>query len=404
MGRRNIDLALPQLQILLNQVWDEQEVVVDYPIYDLTLFRYDLHTGRVTASLGRRGFQRETPSGLLQAVEDAHQGADAGGSGSSWDPLDDLPTWSMYHQALLSSRALTYANEDDIAETIRTHVQHASQYTGRFTLGFDTNVLYNAVPRRALPDWLPEAGEPGYVLASYVEDELDNHYYTTDGEENTLSSRNREAILDKLIPPRDTGQQFFEDATRQQDIEYALRQLRLRRRARQARIGKAEVQALTDDRGAQTHQPDEETIPDDIRVPSDPAIAQAYQQYQDRNQDAHVAILTSDSNMEAKLEDHDVEALYLKLPANPTQGLPDGPLDERTLLQLLHDLSLLFGVLRVRAGEHDVQIVADYGGKGAVEGYRDEEVRVRVAEEDEGLSERMEKAKGAVGAIDPAYR
>lgn len=348
---------------LLNAGWGDGTLTVRYPIYgDLELIKYNIQTGELTYCCDQEAFDRAAPPAQHR-------------------PLDLLPSWDDFGACLTASGAAMYKNERDVRDKLRDHVS-GGVGARHLTLGFDTNLLYDAVGHRRLSLWFEEEEDiykPDYVVARGVLNEIEKKYFDRNGDEKKLNSDDRKAVVSKLFPHHHRDSRFSLGGLGGDEkgrVRWILRKLRLKPGARLAAAGRADLRFLDRHLGARIIEPED---PGDRDMRGDPIIAKTYGAYQSRADHTTLLVLHKDGALGTKLEAEGAEHLHVVSPSNLHNGIPCKELDERIVKTLLYELALRFGTIEIP--ELDAWLFGDFGAKDDTLGYERERLRVRFEEE-----------------------
>lgn len=293
-----------EIQVLLNALSDRGErLIVEYPFYGVPLFAYDPRKGAVVTAVKDTEFDDARIKRLPGPKR----------------LQDDLPTWSDIRDALLTSGVIPYANSAEVAETLKRegeNARNASNPNPTF-LAFDTNTLYHRVPSRSLPRLIARGGFQ-FAVSDAVQGELDAAMDQKYGDQDI------QALRAKLAENRRVGELTNRPVKKGRRAKLALSDIR--RLEKLHRSVRCPADPLTND-----------------KEKNDRTIAKSYADLA-HSARADLLLLTSDDAMKDHALTARVKALFLQIP--PPAPIPLGPMDERMLCRLIHDLAVSFGALR----------------------------------------------------------
>lgn len=267
-----------------------------------------------------------------------------------WDKKE-IPGFNDYKEALISSGFVDFDNWDNFIEWIeylykaekRPDISSESVF-----LSIDTNIAYYRLISRRFPlehnDTVIGAKDFDYVLSSIVEGEIDHH------------------IRDKY---KDSDLKMMGLHTEIGDIRYNFRN-RGTLETRKAKFATEELNYLRGELNAarvRGNASKTDSEKNDIR------IVESLENFS-WNKNIDIGLISTDRNMGNHAENSEVPFFILEIPHSIPRKKIVG---SEIVLNLLHDLALMFGAVRIP--EIKTVIFGIWGGKKDLD-YREESVKV----------------------------
>lgn len=350
---KDILMRRQELNVLLNHLREEgqESVWVNYPFFDLPLFRLDLGKPSISNIVTQEQFEtermRRKPYGREQLAA-------------------NLPYFNDLRNCFLSSGVESYANENKVLARLKELYEETKDPNKRprpLFIALDTNIFYSRFLSRHLQTF-DEFGRPvlraeglRYLISEMVQQEIDFQIVEKYRGEDIKE-------LKKSLAASHYLDEFYNASCR---------------KARLAKLALAElVYAFTQLRAVRIKG----SLTGDDYSKNDIQIAQSYKEYS-RRMDYDVLLLTADEDMVYHANSAELMAIQLIIGS----GLPQQKeVDPWCLQDLIHDLSVAFGVIEFTG--KGIAFLGEWGGKSS-EDYNEERIKVRF--HDDGTAREVEK-------------
>jgi len=353
LALKDIIMKRQELSVLLNHLKEngQQHLWVNFPFFDLPLFRLDLDKPEISNIVTKEQFETER---LRRKPYSKEQLA------------ANLPYFNDLRNCFLSSGIDSYANEKKVLERLQELHDEAKDPNKRprpLFIALDTNIFYARFLSRHLQTF-DELGRPilkaeglRYAVSEMVQQEIDFQIiekYKGEDIKELKRSLSASHYLDE----------FYNASAR---------------KARMAKLALAElVYAFTELRAVRIKG----SLQGNDYSRNDIQIAQSYKDYS-RRMDYDILLLTADEDMIYHANSAELMAVQLIL---GTGMPPQKVVDPWSLQDLMHDLAVSFGVIEYTG--KGIAILGEWGGKSS-EDYNEEKVKVKIQED--GLAREVEK-------------
>ncbi|MBS3782192.1 MAG: hypothetical protein KGY68_06255 [Candidatus Thermoplasmatota archaeon] len=312
-----------ELMIFLNQIEEEglSEFEVTEPYFENRLLKVEIKDGEYEAELtGKNNFE-------MPISKDEY-----------WDK-DEIPGFREYKECLISSGFVEYENWDRFKHWIRSLYESEKDpglSSESIFLTIDTNLAYYRFISRKFPlrydDMTIDAKDFDYLLSSIVESEIDHH------------------IRDKY---GDSDLKMMGMHTEIGDIRYEFRN----RGTLETRKSKFATEELNYLRGELNSARVKGKVSKTDSEKNDIMIVESLEEFcWEKNID--VALLSTDRNMGNHAENAEIAFFILEMP----HSIPKRKkVDSEIILNLLHDMALMYGVIQVP--ELSTDLLGIWGGK-----------------------------------------
>jgi len=334
-----------ELNVLLNHLKEEdkQHVWINYPFFDLPLFKIDLGKPSVSNIVTQEEFEtermRRKPYGKEQLAA-------------------NLPYYNDLRNCFLSSGVDTYSNEKKVLARLQELHDEAKDPNKRprpLFIALDTNIFYARFLSRHLQTF-DEMGRPilkaeglRYAISEMVQQEIDFQIIEKFRSDDIKEYKRYFAGGHYL-------DEFYNASAR---------------KARLAKLALAElIFAFTELHAVRIKG----SLQGGDYSKNDIQIAQAYKEYS-RRMDYDMLLLTADEDMVYHANSAEIMAIQLILGT----GLPpQKDIDPWSLQDLIHDMAVAFGVIEFSG--IGIAILGEWGGKSS-EDYNEEKVKIRFYED-----------------------
>lgn len=331
-----------ELSVLLNHILEEGQgsLWVNYPFFDLPLFRLDLSKPLISNVVTQEQFEtermRRKPYGKEQLSA-------------------NLPYYSDLRNCFLSSGLEEYTNEKKVLSRLQELHEETKDPNKRprpLFIALDTNIFYARFLSRHLQTF-DEFGRPllraeglRYAISEMVQQEIDFQIIEKFRGEDIKELKRSLAASHYL-------DEFYNASGR---------------RARLAKLALAElVYAFTELRAVRIKG----SLTGNDYSKNDIQIAQSYKDYS-RRMDYDILLLTADEDMVYHANSAELMAIQLIIGAGmPTQK----EIDPWCLQDLMYDLAVAFGVVEFTG--RGIAFLGEWGGKSS-EDYNEERIKVRI--------------------------
>ncbi|MBS3789767.1 MAG: hypothetical protein KGY66_02515 [Candidatus Thermoplasmatota archaeon] len=312
-----------ELMIFLNQIEEEglSEFEVIEPYFENRLLKVDMKDGEYEVELsGKSDFE-------MPISKDEY-----------WDK-DEIPGFREYKECLISSGFVEYENWDRFKHWIRSLYESEKDpglSSESIFLTIDTNLAYYRFISRKFPlrydDMTIDAKDFDYLLSSIVESEIDHH------------------IRDKY---GDSDLKMMGMHTEIGDIRYEFRN----RGTLETRKSKFATEELNYLRGELNSARVKGKVSKTDSEKNDIMIVESLEEFcWEKNID--VALLSTDRNMGNHAENAEIAFFILEMP----HSIPKRKkVDSEIILNLLHDMALMYGVIQIP--ELSTDLLGIWGGK-----------------------------------------
>jgi hypothetical protein len=346
-------IAKKDLMVLLNEIYisKKRRFSINYPFYDVNLFGMDLNGYEIKSIATEREFYSARAKKLPQD-----------------DFLEnDLPRYSDLRDCLITSAILPFTNFEDVKKRLIALAKTILSPGGRakpLYLALDTNLVYLKFFSRYFP--LEDAEEEKKItaidfriaLSDLVRDEIDAN----------IKYKYRASNLRKMKEAFGHGQivdEFFNCSARKTRIaKSAQNEIKLLFAALEAERAEAESSAKD-------------------KEERDRLIAKSYSNFEkDRN--GEILLLTSDEDMAYHGKNVGLLSNTLII---PHIVLVKGPIEPRKIVDLIFDVAITFGVIRLTGT--GITIFGEWKGKG-FEDYSREHLKLKI-EENSRIKDELER-------------
>ncbi|MFW5953575.1 MAG: hypothetical protein ACOCSJ_05370 [Candidatus Natronoplasma sp.] len=312
-----------ELMIFLNQIEEEglSEFEVIEPYFENRLLKVDMKDGEYEAELtGKSDFE-------MPISKDEY-----------WDK-DEIPGFKEYKECLISSGFVEYENWNGFKHWIRSLYESEKDpglSSESVFLTIDTNLAYYRFISRKFPlrydDMTIDANDFDYLLSSIVESEIDHHIRDKYGDSDLKMMGMHTEIGDIRYEFRNRG------TLETRKSKFATEELNYLR----GELNSARVKG----KGSKT---------DSER--NDILIVESLEEFcWEKNID--VALLSTDRNMGNHAENAEIAFFILEMP----HSIPKRKkVDSEIILNLLHDMALMYGVIQIP--ELSTDLLGIWGGK-----------------------------------------
>jgi hypothetical protein len=332
------------LMILLNEIYlsEKPRFSVRFPFYDLNLFKIDLTNYHLNYIVTENRFN-EKRRGHIPESEFLRA---------------DLPRYTDFRDCLLTSTFLPFANIDvlktrlfDLSETIKGPYGRSKP----LYLGLDTNLLYFKFFSRYFPmrdsdgEIRVHARDFRVTISDMIKEEIDSNIKFKYRASN-LTKMKKKFGLTPIVD------EFFNAS------------------ARKTRVAKSAQNELSYILGVLEAERAEATSSSEDKEERDRIIAKSYSNFE-KHRNGEVMLLTADEDMayHAKNANLLYETLLL-----PHKVPVSGQIPPFCLVDLLYDLAITFGVIRLQGT--GITIFGEWKGKGLTH-YSNEGLKLIISKE-----------------------
>jgi hypothetical protein len=350
------------LMILLNEVYlsEKPTFSVKFPFYDLNLFKVDLTKYHLKYMVTEKKFNEKRRSHVPES-----------------DFLRaDMPRYTDFRDCLLTSTFLPFSNIDVLKTRLFEIYETVKRPYGRskpLYLGLDTNLLYFKFFSRYFPMRDPEgevrvnARDFRVTISDMVKDEVDSKIKYKYRASN-LTKMKKKFGLTPIVD------EFFNAS------------------ARKTRMAKSVQNELSYIQGELEAERAEATSSSEDKEERDRIIAKSYSNFE-KQRNGEVMLLTADEDMAYHAKNANLLYETLLVPhIVPTKG----PILPLRLVDLLYDLAITFGVIRLQGT--GITIFGEWKGKGLTH-YAKEKLKLVISKES-GLKDDFERDMRIAEAID----
>jgi hypothetical protein len=330
--------------ILLNEVYlsEKRTFWVKYPFYDLNLFNIDVGKFALRNIVSEKKFNAERRGHVPES--DFLRG--------------DMPRYTDFRDCLITSSFLPFSNWDGLQNRLMEMWETIKSPYGRskpLYLGLDTNLVYLKFFSRYFPirDSYGEKRVWAYnfriTISDMVKEEIDSsikHKYRA----SNLNKMKKKFGLSPIVD------QFFNAS------------------ARKTRVAKSAQNELSYLFGELEAERAEADLTSQDKEERDRIIAKSYSVFE-KQRNGEVLLLTADEDMAYHAKNASLlhETLLI-----PHQVPSEGDIDPLDLVDLLYDLALTFGVIRLQGT--GVTIFGEWKGKG-LNDYSNENLKLTITRE-----------------------
>lgn len=355
-------ISKKDLMILLNEVFlsTKKRFFVNYPFYDLNLFGVDLGYFQIRSIVTEREFYGARARNMPE--DDFLQ--------------SDLPRYSDFRDCLLTSSYLPFTNFDDVKKRLIALAETILSPGGRakpLYLALDTNLVYLKFFSRYFPLYDVESEKKitaidfRIAISDLVRDEIDaniKHKYRASNLRKMKEAFGHAQMVDEL---------FNCSARKTRIAKSAQNEIKLLFAALEAE--RAEAEQFAKDKEER-----------------DRLIAKSYSNFE-KDRLGEVMLLTSDEDMayHAKNVGLLTETLLI-----PHEVKSSGRIEPRKLVDLLYDVALTFGVVRLTGT--GIAIFGEWKGKGFKD-YSREHLKLKI-EENSRIKDEFERDLRIANKID----